>query len=43
MDAFEVWIKNEVIEVVNEVKDLGIILHKNLKCDSQVKKICKKR
>ncbi len=41
-DVFEVRLKNEVIEVVNEVMYLDIILDKNLKFDSQVKNICKK-
>lgn len=41
-DIFEVQIKKEVIEVVNEVKYLGIILDNNLKFDNHVKYICKK-
>ena len=41
-NIFEVQIKNEVIEAVNEVKYLGIILDKNLNFDNHVKHICKK-
>ena len=39
-EVFQVRIKEEITEVVNEVKYLGIILEKHLKC--QVKYICSK-
>lgn len=38
-NVFEVRIE-EIIEVVNEVRYLGIILVKHLEFDSQVKYIC---
>lgn len=41
-ELFDVRIKNEIIDVVNEVKYLGIILDKNVKFDRQVMHICKK-
>ena len=41
-DVFEVRIKKEITDKVNEVKYLGIILDKSLKFDSQVKYICNK-
>jgi hypothetical protein len=41
-DVFEVLIKNELIESVNEVKYLGIIRDKNLKFVTQIKYVAKK-
>ena len=41
-EVFQVRIKEEITEVVNEVKYLGIIIDKHLKFDSQVKYICNK-
>ena len=41
-DVFEVRIKNELIESVNEVKYLGIILDQNLKFVTQIKYVAKK-
>ena len=41
-EVFQVRIKEEITEVVNEVKYLGIILDKHFKFDSQIKYICNK-